>query len=378
MRTPDHSTQGLLTDEGPQVTPRLALAGAGALFAGIAALMLVSGHAADAPGNLSVLPIALLAWAFGRRGGLAGALIAFALLAGSDALDAQALSPLGYATRGVAYVVLGGTLGWMIDRLRGRVEVTEGLLRAQDAIGEGVLLLDPATGVVRGGTPAAGRLFGRPAAELAGARLDALVDEGERPRLAERLRLRCAGHPLPSRYETVARHPGGATVELEGVCGMVEMGGERLLVTLLRDASPAAAPAPTAPTAPGGSAVRVFLCDDVPDLRALLRAYLEADGGFAVVGEAGDGRGLPAAVRAAGADVILLDLSMPGVDGLEAIGALRAADPRLGIVVLSGFERERMAAQTLALGADRYLEKRAGMAAVRETVLAVAHGRGPA
>ena len=94
-----------------------------------------------------------------------------------------------------------------------------------------------------------------------------------------------------------------------------------------------------------------------------------------VVGEAGDGAGLAAAVGGARADVVLLDLSMPDVDGLEAIAALRAADRRLGIIVLSGFEQARMEAQALALGADRYLEKRAGMAEVRRTVAEVAAER---
>lgn len=121
--------------------------------------------------------------------------------------------------------------------------------------------------------------------------------------------------------------------------------------------------------------VRVFLCDDVADLRALLRAFLEKDGAYAVVGEAGDGARLAGAVATARAEVVLLDLSMPEVDGLEAVAALRAADPTLGIVVLSGFEQARMEAQALALGADRYLEKRAGMAEVRRTVAEVALAR---
>ena len=56
---------------------------------------------------------------------------------------------------------------------------------------------------------------------------------------------------------------------------------------------------------------------------------------------------------------------MPRVDGLEALADLRAAAPDLGIVVLSGFEEHRMAAKALALGADRYVEKAAGMEDVR-------------
>ena len=87
----------------------------------------------------------------------------------------------------------------------------------------------------------------------------------------------------------------------------------------------------------------MFLCDDAPELRALLRAFLEWGGDVEIVGEAEDGEGLAEAVRDAEADVVLLDLSMPRVDGLEALAELRADDPALGIVVLSGFEPTRMA-----------------------------------
>ena len=121
--------------------------------------------------------------------------------------------------------------------------------------------------------------------------------------------------------------------------------------------------------------IRVFLCDDAPALRHLLRSFLEWGGDVEVVGEAGDGAGLAGAVRDARADIVLLDLSMPRVDGLEALADLRAAAPDVGIVVLSGFEEQRMAAKALALGADRYLEKAAGMEGVRATVRAVHAGR---
>jgi DNA-binding NarL/FixJ family response regulator len=128
-------------------------------------------------------------------------------------------------------------------------------------------------------------------------------------------------------------------------------------------------------TARGDDRIRAYLCDDAPALRLLLRAYLEWGGDVEVVGEAADGHGLTTAVGEAGADVVLLDLSMPHVDGLEALADLRAAEPDLGIVVLSGFEEHRMAAKALALGADRYLEKAAGMDEVRSTVRAVAAAR---
>jgi DNA-binding NarL/FixJ family response regulator len=58
--------------------------------------------------------------------------------------------------------------------------------------------------------------------------------------------------------------------------------------------------------------IRVFLCDDAATLRDLLRASLEWDEGFAVVGEAEDGAGLATAVRASAADVVVLDGCPPG------------------------------------------------------------------
>ena len=121
--------------------------------------------------------------------------------------------------------------------------------------------------------------------------------------------------------------------------------------------------------------VRIFVCDDAPELRMLMRSFLDGEADLLVVGEAGDGAGLVQAVREAEADLILLDLSMPNVDGLEAIVALRGALPSLGIVVLSGFEESRMRAQTVALGADCYVEKRARADVILKTVRDVGRRR---
>ena len=70
-----------------------------------------------------------------------------------------------------------------------------------------------------------------------------------------------------------------------------------------------------------------------------------------------------------------MDLSMPRVDGLAAVEHLRAAMPDIGIVVLSGFEKERMLARALAMGADVYVEKRAPLEDIRRTVHEVAAAR---
>ena len=121
-----------------------------------------------------------------------------------------------------------------------------------------------------------------------------------------------------------------------------------------------------------GSFIRVFLCDDVPELRMLLRFSLEESGDMRVVGEAGDAATGVQRISELRPDIVLLDLSMPGMDGLEAIPRIHEVSPRSGIVVFSGFAANRMSLPALALGADRYVEKGEPLEAVRDTVREVA------
>src|SRR5204862_8267248 len=118
--------------------------------------------------------------------------------------------------------------------------------------------------------------------------------------------------------------------------------------------------------------IRVFLCDDVPELRTLLRFALEEAADVRVVGEAGAAATGIERVGELQPDVLLLDLSMPGLDGLEAIPLLKEAAPDLGIIVFSGFAADRMRDPALALGADRYLEKGEPLEVVRDAVREVA------
>ena len=120
--------------------------------------------------------------------------------------------------------------------------------------------------------------------------------------------------------------------------------------------------------------VRVFLCDDAPAFRDLLRLALEQDGDLTVVGEAEDGTQL-AAVSDADPDVVLLDVSMPDVGGLEILPRLRELAPRARVVVLSSFSAEEKEAEALAAGADRYLDKRASFEEIRTLVRTVADPR---
>ena len=112
----------------------------------------------------------------------------------------------------------------------------------------------------------------------------------------------------------------------------------------------------------------MLLVDDVADLRFLLRVVLEADGSFAVVGEAGDGESAVALCASLQPDVIILDLSMPTMDGLEALPALRERAPDAVIAVLSGIEGARASSSTEKLGADAYFEKGTSPTVVLERI----------
>jgi DNA-binding NarL/FixJ family response regulator len=128
----------------------------------------------------------------------------------------------------------------------------------------------------------------------------------------------------------------------------------------------------------GAEAIRVLLCDDAPGFRALMRYTLEEIPGVVVVGEAADGEAGLAAVAELQPDVVLLDLSMPRVEGLEVIAAMRACSPSSRIVALSGFTAEEMAAAVLERGAHAYVEKGTGIVAIRDAVRAAAAPNEPA
>ena len=103
--------------------------------------------------------------------------------------------------------------------------------------------------------------------------------------------------------------------------------------------------------------ITVLLVDDVPQLRELIRYGLGEDPAFEVIAEAGDGREAIAAVEAHGPSAVVLDLSMPDMDGFQAILELRDRRPDMAIVVLSGFTPERVKERVIEQGADAYIEK---------------------
>jgi DNA-binding NarL/FixJ family response regulator len=102
--------------------------------------------------------------------------------------------------------------------------------------------------------------------------------------------------------------------------------------------------------------IRTVIADDAADLRLLMRIVLDRDQRFEVVGEAGDGLQALEQVNIYDPDLLVLDLAMPRMDGLEVLANLRDRD-RPPIVVLSGFKNEAMVARALELGATAYIAK---------------------
>lgn len=123
--------------------------------------------------------------------------------------------------------------------------------------------------------------------------------------------------------------------------------------------------------------VTVLLADDTPGIRLLLRLALEADGRFIVVDEAADGAQAIELAAVHHPQVILLDMSMPVMDGLQALPGLRQQSPESRVIVLTAFSAERLEAETLALGASAYLEKGLDPRQICEMVLRIARATVP-
>lgn len=123
-------------------------------------------------------------------------------------------------------------------------------------------------------------------------------------------------------------------------------------------------------------AIRVMLVDDQELVRAGFRVLLESADDIEIVAEAGDGAEAVALARDADADVILMDVRMPGVDGIEATREIVASHPgeRPHVLVLTTFGTDEYVYEALRAGASGFLLKDAGPARLFDAVRVVAAG----
>lgn len=102
---------------------------------------------------------------------------------------------------------------------------------------------------------------------------------------------------------------------------------------------------------------RILIVDDQRLMREGLRTLLELESDFTVAGEAGDGAAALEAYEASTPDIVLMDIRMPGMDGVEATRRLRARHPGARVIILTTFDDEAYVFDGLRAGAQGYLLK---------------------
>ncbi len=106
--------------------------------------------------------------------------------------------------------------------------------------------------------------------------------------------------------------------------------------------------------------ITVLIVDDHPLVRQGIRAYMETQPDLAVVGDAGSGQQAVVLAGQCVPDVVVMDLAMPGMDGVEAIRQVKRISPRTQVVVLTSFHDDRYVFPAVRAGALSYLLKDAG------------------
>lgn len=122
-------------------------------------------------------------------------------------------------------------------------------------------------------------------------------------------------------------------------------------------------------------AIRVLVVDDIELFRRGLAMLLGVEDGIEVVGEAGDGDSAVRIARATRPDVVLLDVRMPGLDGLAACSAIKEAVPSARVLMLTASDEESDLYQAVKNGASGYLLKHSGVNEVAGAIRLVADGQ---
>ncbi|MBR9972077.1 response regulator [Magnetospirillum sulfuroxidans] len=120
--------------------------------------------------------------------------------------------------------------------------------------------------------------------------------------------------------------------------------------------------------------IRILIAEDQLLVRQGLAALLKAED-VLIVGEAEDGAAAVDMAKSLKPDIVLMDLSMPGVDGVEATRRLKRAAPQIRVLILTVANCERRVAEALAAGADGYALKRLGHEELMTAINSVRMGR---
>ena len=121
--------------------------------------------------------------------------------------------------------------------------------------------------------------------------------------------------------------------------------------------------------------IRIGIVDDHSIVRSGLRQFFEDESDLQVVGEAGSGGEAIDLVRKTEMDVLLMDLSMPGQTGIDALAMIRAKAPDVAILILSGYPEEHYALNLIRQGASGYLSKQCEPSEIVAAIRTVAQGR---
>jgi len=121
--------------------------------------------------------------------------------------------------------------------------------------------------------------------------------------------------------------------------------------------------------------VRILLAEDHALVRAGIRSLLASVADLEVVGEAGDGREALAILEKIPADVVILDITMPGMNGLEAASRIAERWPATKVIILSMHSNEEYVSRALRAGAAGYLLKDAGTSELEAAIRAVVRGQ---
>jgi DNA-binding NarL/FixJ family response regulator len=120
--------------------------------------------------------------------------------------------------------------------------------------------------------------------------------------------------------------------------------------------------------------VKVFLVEDHELLRDGLRAALHKDGQFEVVGEAADGLTAVHKIISVDPDVVIMDIGLPGIDGIEATRQVREKRPGTKIIMLTSHDNDQEIFASLAAGANGYCLKDLGADRLKRAILSVSEG----